>query len=791
MFLLFRGRDEKNLSLQGKISFTVVRVDAGRRSPYSSGMKRWMWALSVFFAVSAGAQGQAMSLPELIRLLQQQGHLILYSTGLVSSSWQVSVDTVDLDALEQALHLHQLELRKQEGVWVITRAEPAATGLPPPAAMRAEPTVETVIVTGSIHHLPAVGPASTVYTYSAEEMAAVPTLASDALRVALRLPGISSVGVSAKPRIRGGLEDELLVIQDGVELMEPFHLADYHSAYSAIDYHTIESLDVYTGGFPARYGNRMSGVMDIRNLWRDDDYDTDIGVSSFADFINTRGEFGVQHPASWLLSYRQGDLAKLTDYIETKSGEPRYKDSTARMNIALTEKFDVSFGGAYSQDDIDFKGETERASSHIDTWYLWAGADWQPSEALRNRMTLSWLEFERKKEQRSFDTEPKGGFMDYRQKIQRLALRNDWNLLHGGTLLEFGWQAEYNAGDYSNTSVIDRGELAAILGNQQLIARDISPRPDGFSGGAYFQAEWQLNSRLTMQPSVRWDFQDYYLQRDTEYQVSPRLGLAYDINDSTLGRLSVGRFYQPEGIQELQAVDGLTQFYPPQHSDQVIAGIEWQRGRFKFLGDGYYKRYGAQKERFENIFNPFVLLPEMEPDRVGLYPSKALVKGFDLDGSVSFNEPLSGHLRYSYMDARDRIDGQWLDRRWSQRHTVNADMIWQRDTVTLSLAVTWHSGWHTTVLPEFVPMGTVIPVQSVLNNTGLRDYLSIDIGARKSWELGSARVQVYADISNLTGRHNQAGIDFDIQDVPGGYEITPDQETLRGRVISLGVILSF
>ena len=45
-----------------------------------------------------------------------------------------------------------------------------------------------------------------------------------------------------------------------------------------------------------------------------------------------------------------------------------------------------------------------------------------------------------------------------------------------------------------------------------------------------------------MQPSVRWDFQDYYLQRDTEYQVSPRLGLAYDINDSTLGRLSVGRF---------------------------------------------------------------------------------------------------------------------------------------------------------------------------------------------------------------------------------------------------------
>jgi hypothetical protein len=82
-------------------------------------------------------------------------------------------------------------------------------------------------------------------------------------------------------------------------------------------------------------------------------------------------------------------------------------------------------------------------------------------------------------------------------------------------------------------------------------------------------------------------------------------------------------------------------------------------------------------------------------------------------------------------------------------------------------------------------------VPSVLNNTDLRDYFSIDVGARKSWEMGPTRLQVYADISNLSGRHNQAGIDFDIQDVPGGYAITPDQETLLGRVISLGIIFSF
>lgn len=138
-------------------------------------------------------------------------------------------------------------------------------------------------------------------------------------------------------------------------------------------------------------------------------------------------------------------------------------------------------------------------------------------------------------------------------------------------MLEFGWQAEYSAGDYRNISLIDRGELADILGNPRLVARDISPQPDGLSGGTYLQAQWRMTPRLTVQPSLRWDFQDYYLEQDTRYQVSPRLGLAYDINDSARGRLSLGRFYQPESIQELQALDGLTSFFKPQHSDQVVA----------------------------------------------------------------------------------------------------------------------------------------------------------------------------------------------------------------------------
>jgi hypothetical protein len=143
------------------------------------------------------------------------------------------------------------------------------------------------------------------------------------------------------------------------------------------------------------------------------------------------------------------------------------------------------------------------------------------------------------------------------------------------------------------------------------------------------------------------------------------------------------------------------------------------------------------------------------------------------------------------MDARDRLQGHWVDRRWSQRHTVSAGLNWRRGSFGAGLALTWHSGWRSSLLPNFVNEDTTIAVASVLNNTELRNYLSLDINLHKSWEIGRTRLLLYADISNLTDRRNEAGIDFDVEEVEGGYAILPDHETLLGRIPSVGLTLSF
>lgn len=756
-----------------------------------------MITASVLLLVSAAGRLQAgeMTLPELIAALQANGAQILYSSALVNQQQKVEVAEIDLDTLREKLPDFGLALVERDGALLIMRESAEATPESIETPVEGPPRLETVIVTGSMHRLPYIGATSSAFSFTPETLQLLPTLGADAMRATMRLPGVASVGVSAKPRIRGGLQDELLVIQDGVELLEPFHLADYHSAYSSIDYHTIESLDVYTGGFPSRYGNRMSGVVDIQNEWQQDLYDTDIGISSFANFLHTRGEFGQQKPGNWLLSLRQGDLTDLTDYIDTRSGDPTYKDAAARVSLEWSPDLVLSTGLVYTEDDIVFEDLEENASSRIDTWYGWLGADWRINRSLAGRFTLSALDFKREKEQASFEIDEedpgKGGFLDHRQKVQRAALRNDWSALAGNSHLEFGWQLEYNRADYDHRAFIDRGELAEILGTESEIERDINVDPDGWSGGIYGQWEVDVTPHLTLQPSLRWDFQNYYFDNSSEQQISPRLGLAYQLNDSARLRVSVGRFHQQEGIHELQVLDGIARFFAPQHSDQAVLGFHWQVGGAKLTTEIYYKKYGDQKGRFENIFNPFVLLPEMEPDRVGLWPEEALVQGFDLDGRFSVMERADGFFRYSYMEAQDRINGEWIDRRWSQQHTVNTGIAWRGETFSLSLALTWHSGWRSTQMPAFVPEDTVIPVESVLNNTVLDEYFSLDIGARKHWQLRRARVEIYADIVNVTDRKNQAGIDFDIEEVDGGYALTPDHETLLGRVPSIGITLSF
>ena len=122
--------------------------------------------------------------------------------------------------------------------------------------------LEEIVVAASQYQLiRSVGTTHSLLT--SEDIEYLPDFGDDALRAVSRLPGTTTNGVSARSNVRGGEVGETLVRFDSLRLYEPFHLKEFQSIFSTVDPRVVNSMEVYTGGFPAAYGDRMSSVIDV------------------------------------------------------------------------------------------------------------------------------------------------------------------------------------------------------------------------------------------------------------------------------------------------------------------------------------------------------------------------------------------------------------------------------------------------------------------------------------------------------------------------------------------------
>ena len=123
-------------------------------------------------------------------------------------------------------------------------------------------------------------PSASLAELTRGDVESLPGLNQDVLRVTHFLPGTASNPLSARSHVRGGRDDELAVFFDGVPLFEPFHYKDVQSLLGLLDPGSISKIDFFSGVFPARYGNSLSGVLDIApRTWSGRDYN-ELGASA-------------------------------------------------------------------------------------------------------------------------------------------------------------------------------------------------------------------------------------------------------------------------------------------------------------------------------------------------------------------------------------------------------------------------------------------------------------------------------------------------------------------------------
>ncbi|MDP8206459.1 MAG: TonB-dependent receptor [Candidatus Electryonea clarkiae] len=99
-------------------------------------------------------------------------------------------------------------------------------------------------------------------TFSARQVSRLPRLGeADIFRSLQLLPGVSGANDGRSGMyIRGGSPDQNLVILDG---MTVYHVDHFFGVFSAFNTDAVKDIQLYKGGYPARYGGRLSSVVDL------------------------------------------------------------------------------------------------------------------------------------------------------------------------------------------------------------------------------------------------------------------------------------------------------------------------------------------------------------------------------------------------------------------------------------------------------------------------------------------------------------------------------------------------
>jgi len=719
---------------------------------------------------------------DVLKELRSEGLQLVYSSELVPQDLSVLREPESgrpVDTARDILTDHGLMLAESGGYYLVVRSPETADSVSLPVLALgndAGPTLEEVVVSASRYEIAGDRQATTSY-FSRGDIESLADLGDDPVRAIQRLPGTAATDASAKSHIRGGDDDEVTYVLDGLQLVDPFHVRDYQSLFSTIDSRAISSVEVYSGGFPARFGDSMSGVMLIEPRTPGEEFNHEIGLSTLEASVLSSGPFA-ENQGSWLVSLRRGTLDLLLD---RELGKPSYGSLYGNVRLELNQSHTFSINALASEDDIivivsDDTEEQERSRSHTENIQLWARLESQWTEKLSSETLVSSVNFSNLRHGFVNDPAKIVGSVTDSRSFDVIGVKQDWSLrLSDRQLLSWGIDLRQLSASFAYSSAAQlNGFSAAFEDVPPSTARDIATSPDGQAYGLFVSDRWTIGERLTAEAGLRWDKQTYLPTENGESQLSPRLSVLYEIAPRTDVRASWGKYYQSQGLLQLQIEDGIDRYFPAQFSTHSILSLEHRFDNdLAMRVEAYDKSAPELRSRFENLFDALSVIPELEPDRVEIVPTESRSRGVEFLVSRGSRAPLMWWASLAYSRSEDLIAGRWTPRSWDQRRAASAGVSWSGEKWTLSAAANYHTGWPTTSLAmetDVNPDGStslrVIPGER--NAERLGSFARVDARVSRDFSTDAGNLQVFVEATNLFDRNNPCCVDYDLELVPGG-----------------------
>ena len=524
--------------------------------------------------------------------------------------------------------------------------------------------------------------------------------------------GVSSHNeLSSQYNVRGGSFEENSVYINQVEVYRPLLISSgQQEGLSVINPNMVEKVGFSTGGFEAKYGDKMSSVLDI-TYRRIKGFEADataslLGASGYIGYGNNK--FSMSHGLRYKTNkYLLGSLETTGEY------NPKFIDYQTYISYKPNKRWNIDFIGNISDNHYNFKPESRETSfgTMADVKQFKVYFDGEEKDRfttlfgalgithyIKDSTSIKFLTSAfHTKESETYDIAGQywlddtqtqeslgiGTYMEHARNyltadvvsfklIGRHQTRRH-NIEAGISLKleKIKEQArEYEMRDSSGYSIphsADRLDMIYTLSAKNNIS---SNRIEAYIQDTY---RWNKgNNYYTLNYGVRlanWSF-------NKETTVSPRASLAIvpAFNNDVTIRLAAGLYYQAPFYKEMRdttTVNGITTAVLNDHikSQQSIHFIAAADYRFKMLNRSFKFTAEAYYKAMSNLI-PYNV-QNMKITYYGQNVSKGYAAGIDLKLYGEFVPGTDSWLTFSLMSTRQKYNNEWVPMPTDQRWAIN------------------------------------------------------------------------------------------------------------------------
>jgi len=567
---------------------------------------------------------------------------------------------------------------------------------------------------------------------------------ADVIKTIQLLPGVQSgtEGTSGL-YVRGGGPDQNLILLDDVPVYNAEHLFGFFSVFNP---DAIKSVSFYKGGFPARFGGRLSSVLDIRMKdGNDQELHGNVSVGLIASKLNLEGPL-VKGKTTFNLSARRtyADLLAQPFIKLGSSGNDAGGYFFQDLNLKISHKFSdrnriylsaytgqdkAYFRSSYIDNQDNEKWEN-KDKFHLGWGNITTALRWNYliSNKLFANTTLTYSRYlfdvQENTTQKNLTTGKNGDEfgLAYKSGIEDFGLKIDFDYFpspnhrvkFGGSVIDHTFRPGILAFKESDTS----SKIDTTYGNPNIRAQEIY---------AYLEDNVDLGSRLSVNFGLH--ASGFFVDNTFYPSLQPRISTRFMASDRLSFKAAYSKMSQNIHLLSSSTISLPTDLWlpttkkvKPQTSHQFALGGVYQVNQAIDLSvEGFYKSMNNLLEYKDGA--SFVGATTGWEDKVEMGKGWSYGLEFLLEKKIG---KTTGWLGYTWSKTERQFDnlnwGQKYYARYDRRHDINF-VLTHRFSKRFDVGLTWVYGTGNSVtLPTQNVSSAMLPYVPVWGDTSYEYY---------------------------------------------------------------------